>query len=99
MSLIDKQVRMAKLQNEANMRNAAASYKAFNGTRQEVRNFREGTLNVGTMHFDNTAQDRITKEMVGDYHKKEQERIEERLTGRSKTALHDTIMLNNHTLL
>ena len=91
MSLIDKQVRMAKLQNEANMRNAAASYKAFNGTRQEVRNFREGTLNVGTMHFDNTAQDRITKEMVGDYHKKEQERIEERLQGRSKTALHDTI--------
>ena len=91
MSLIDKQVRMAKLQSEANRKNAAAAYKAFNGTRQEVRNFREGTLNVGTMHFDNTAQDRITKEMVTDYHKKEQERIEERLSGRTKTTLHDTI--------
>ena len=29
--------------------------------------------------------------MITDYHKKEQDRIEERLAGRTKTTLHDTI--------
>jgi hypothetical protein len=43
------------------------------------------------MGFDNTSEERITKEMITDYHKKEQDRIEERLTGRTKTSLHDTI--------
>ncbi len=29
--------------------------------------------------------------MITDYHKKEQDRIEERLAGKTKTTLHDTI--------
>jgi hypothetical protein len=43
------------------------------------------------MGFDNTAEERITKEMITDYHKKEQDNIEKRLEGREKTTLHDTI--------
>ena len=91
MSLIDKQLREAKLQRELAIQRQDFAYKSFNGTRQTARNFREGTLNIGQMGFDNTAEERITKEMITDYHKKEQDRIEERLAGRTKTALHDTI--------
>jgi hypothetical protein len=91
MSLIDKQLRAAKLQREFAIKIEEDAYKSFNGTRQSVRNFREGTLNIGQMGFDNTSEERITKEMITDYHKKEQDRIEERLTVRTKTTLHDTI--------
>lgn len=91
MSLIDKQLRAARLQKEFAIQRQELAYKSFNGTRQAARNFREGTLNIGQMGFDNTAEERITKEMITDYHKKEQDRIEERLSGRTKTALHDTI--------
>jgi chromosome segregation ATPase len=49
------------------------SYQAVNGTRQAPRNFKEGTLEIGKMHFTN-PQDRITKEMIMDYQKTEQEK-------------------------
>ena len=91
MSLIDKQLRAAKLQREFAIKIDEQAYKAFNGTRQAARNFREGTLNIGQMGFDNTAEERITKEMITDYHKKEQDNIEQRLAGRQKTGLQDTI--------
>jgi hypothetical protein len=93
MSLIDKQLRAAKLQREFAIKIEEQAYKSFNGTRQAARNFREGTLHIGQMGFDNTAEERITKEMITDYHKKEQNRIEERLAGRTKTTLHDTRQL------
>ena len=91
MSLIDKQLRAAKLQREFAIKIDEKAYKSFNGTRQSARNFREGTLDIGKMGFDNTAEERITKEMITDYHKKEQDNIEKRLEGRVKTTLHDTI--------
>ena len=91
MSLIDKQLRAAKLQKELAIKRDELAYKSFNGTRQAARNFREGTLNIGQMGFDNTAEERITKEMITDYHKKEQDRTEERLAGRQRTTLYDTI--------
>jgi hypothetical protein len=91
MSLIDKQLRAAKLQREFVIKIEDQSYKSFNGTRQSARNFREGTLNIGQMGFDNTTEERITKEMITDYHKKEQDNIEQRLVGRQKTGLQDTI--------
>ena len=91
MSLIDKQLRAARLQKEFKIKIQEHAYKSFNGTRQAARNFREGTLNIGQMGFDNTAEERITKEMITDYHKKEQDNIEERLKGRTKTTLHDSI--------
>jgi len=72
MSLIDKQLRAARLQKEFKIKIQEHAYKSFNGTRQAARNFREGTLNIGQMGFDNTAEERITKEMITDYHKKEQ---------------------------
>ena len=75
MSTIDKQVRLTQLDRELYRKNSDIAYKSFNGTKQSVRNFREGTLDIGKMNFDNTAQDRITKEMVTDFHKKEQERL------------------------
>jgi hypothetical protein len=91
MSLIDKQLRTAKLQREFAIKIDEKAYKSFNGTRQSARNFREGTLDIGKMGFDNTAEERITKEMITDYHKKEQDNIEQRLPGRQKTGLQDTI--------
>jgi len=91
MSLIAKIQQQSLLQNKLQAQLAEMSYQAVNGTRQSARNFREGTLNIGQMGFDNTAEERITKEMITDYHKKEQDNIEQRLKGREKTALHDTI--------
>ena len=91
MSTIDKQVRLAQLDRELYSKQADIAYKAFNGTKQSVRNFREGTLDIGKMNFDNTAQDRITKEMVTDYHKKEQERYDAQLQGKTETGLSSTI--------
>ena len=91
MSTIDKQVRLAQLDRELYSKNADIAYKAFNGTKQSVRNFREGTLDIGKMNFDNTVQDRITKEMVTDFHKKEQERFDAQLKGKTETGLSSTI--------
>jgi hypothetical protein len=70
MSLIDKRLRAEKIQREFAIKIDEQDYKAFNGTRQTARNFREGTLNIGQMGFDNTSEERITKEMITDYHKK-----------------------------
>jgi hypothetical protein len=61
------------LQNKLQAQLAEMSYQAVNGTRQAPRNFREGTLEIGKMHF-STPQDRITKEMIMDYQAREQEK-------------------------
>ena len=73
MSLIAKIQQQSLLQNKLQAQLVEMSYQSVNGTRQAPRNFREGTLEIGKMHF-NTAQDRITKEMVMDYQKTEQEK-------------------------
>ena len=73
MSLIAKNDVRSLLQNKLQAQLADRSYQAINGTRQSARNFREGTLNIGTMHF-NTPDDKITKDMIIDYQKKEQEK-------------------------
>jgi hypothetical protein len=73
MSLIAKIQQQSLLQNKLQAQLAEMSYQAVNGTRQAPRNFREGTLEIGKMHF-TTPQDRITKEMVMDYQQKEQEK-------------------------
>ena len=67
MSLIDKQLKASKLQKELAIKRDELAYKSFNGTRQAARNFREGTLNIGQMGFDNTAEERITKEMITEH--------------------------------
>ena len=73
MSLIAKIQQQSLLQNKLQAQLAEMSYQAVNGTRQTPRNFREGTLEIGKMHF-TTPQDRITKEMVMDYQQTEQEK-------------------------
>jgi hypothetical protein len=73
MSLIAKIQQQSLLQNKLQAQLAEMSYQAVNGTRQAPRNFREGTLEIGKMHF-STPQDRITKEMIMDYQKTEQEK-------------------------
>jgi hypothetical protein len=73
MSLIAKIQKQSLLQNKLQAQLAEMSYQAVNGTRQAPRNFREGTLEIGKMHF-STPQDRITKEMTMDYHSREQEK-------------------------
>jgi hypothetical protein len=71
--IIAKIQRQSLLQNKLLAHLAEMSYQAVNGTRQAPRNFREGTLEIGKMHF-TTPQDRITKEMIMDYQKTEQEK-------------------------
>jgi hypothetical protein len=73
MSLIVKIQPQSLLQTKLQAQLAEMSYQTVNGTRQTPRNFREGTLEVGKMHF-TTPQDRITKEMIMDYQKSEQEK-------------------------
>ena len=73
MSLIAKIQQQSLLQNKLQAQLAEMSYQAVNGTRQSARNFREGTFEVGKMHF-NTPQDRITKEMIMDYQQAQQEK-------------------------
>jgi hypothetical protein len=73
MSLIAKIQQQSLLQTKLQSQFAEMSYQTVNGTRQGPRNFREETLEIEKMHF-NTAQDRITKEMVMDYQKTEQEK-------------------------
>jgi hypothetical protein len=73
MSLIAKIQQQSLLQNKLQAQLAEMSYQTVNGTRQAPRNFREGTLEIGKMHF-TTPQDRITKEMIMDYQKTEQEK-------------------------
>ena len=73
MSLIAKIQQQSLLQNKLQAQLAEMSYQAVNGTRQAPRNFREGTLEIGKMNF-TTPQDRITKEMVMDYQKTQQEK-------------------------
>jgi hypothetical protein len=73
MSLIVKIQQQSLLQNKLQTQLAEMSYQAVNGTRQAARNFREGTFEIGKMHF-NTPQDRITKEMIMDYQQTQQER-------------------------
>jgi hypothetical protein len=73
MSLIDKIQQQSLLQNKLLAQIAEMSLQAINNTRQSARNFKEGTLDVGKMHF-TTPQDKITKEMIMDYQKTEQEK-------------------------
>ena len=73
MSLIAKIQQQSLLQNKLQVQLAEMSYQVFNGRRQSVRNFREGTLEIGKMHF-TTPNDRITKEMIMDYQQSEQEK-------------------------
>jgi hypothetical protein len=72
MSLIAKIQKQSLLQTKLQSQLPEMSYQVVNGTRQTPRNFREGTLEIGKMHF-TTPQDRITKEMIMDYQKSEQE--------------------------
>jgi len=73
MSLIAKIQQQSLLQNKLQAQLAEMSYQEVNGTRQAPRNFREGTLEIGKMHF-TTPQDRITKEMIMDYQQAQQEK-------------------------
>ena len=94
MSLIAKIKQQSLLQNKLQAQLAEMSYQAVNGTRKAPRNFREGTLEIGKMHF-STPQDRITKEMIMDYQKTEQERHFDDSSGTLKkyapTGLSDTL--------
>jgi hypothetical protein len=73
MSLINRLAQESIKQNKLISQLSEISYRAINGKRQSARNFKEGTLNVGTMNF-NTPPDKITKDMFMDYQKTEQQK-------------------------
>ena len=51
MSSIAKIQEQSLLQNKLQTQMAEMSFQTLNGTRQSVRNFREGTLEIGKMNF------------------------------------------------
>ena len=52
-----------------------ASYNAINGTRQKERDFKEGILNMGKLNEQmDVSKDKITKEMIMDYKKQQEEK-------------------------
>ena len=48
-----------------------SSYKSINGKRQSARNFKDGVLNLGQIHFEQ-PKDVLTKEMILEYQKEQQ---------------------------
>ena len=48
-----------------------SSYRSINGKRQNSRNFKEGVLNLGQIHFEQ-PKDKLTKEMILEYQKEQQ---------------------------
>ena len=48
-----------------------SSYRSVNGKRQSARNFKEGVLNLGQIHFEQ-PKDKLTKEMILEYQKEQQ---------------------------
>jgi hypothetical protein len=73
MSLLNKIINESLLQDKLNSELADISYRAVNGKRQKQRNFTEGMLNVGTIHF-NTPKSQITKDMILDYQDEQQQK-------------------------
>ena len=73
MSLLNKVINESLLQDKLNSELADISYRAINGKRQKERNFSEGILNVGTIHF-NTPKSQITKDMILDYQNEQQQK-------------------------
>jgi hypothetical protein len=48
-----------------------SSYRSINGKRQSSRNFKDGVLNLGQIHFEQ-PKDVLTKEMILEYQKEQQ---------------------------
>jgi len=48
-----------------------SSYRSINGKRQSSRNFKDGVLNLGQIHFQQ-PKDVLTKEMILEYQKEQQ---------------------------
>ena len=57
-----------------------SSYRSINGKRQSSRNFKEGVLNLGQIHFEQ-PKNVLTKEMILEYQKEQQ----------NKPAYEDTV--------
>ncbi len=50
-----------------------SSYRSINGKRQSSRKFKDGVLNLGQIHFEQ-SKDVLTKEMVLEYQTEQQNR-------------------------
>ena len=57
------------------------SYRSTNGVREKPRNLKEGIVDIGTLPFQvNLPQTQITKEMIMDYHKSQQQPLRDPIT-------------------
>ena len=57
------------------------SYRSTNGVREKPRNLKEGIVDIGTLPFQvNPPQSQITKEMIMDYHKSQQQPLRDPIT-------------------
>lgn len=75
MSTINNVADEALRQNMLLAQMSNASYNAINGTRQKERDFKEGILNMGKLDSQMDApKDKITKEMIMDYKRQQEEK-------------------------
>lgn len=73
MSLLNKIIKSSLAENKAIERSHDISYSAINGQRQEFKNYQaEGVIMPGQLNREKPLEP-ITKEMIEDYHRKEQE--------------------------
>ena len=72
MNLLDRVIDNHLLDLNITSQLADISYRTNNGIRQKTRNFAEGIVDSGRIHF-NDAKDKITKDMILEYQQEQQE--------------------------
>ena len=82
MSLWDKIITQSKIDSSLLTELSDISYKSTKGKREKTRNLKEGIVDLGKIPFEvNPPKDKITKEMIEDYHKSQLEPFRDPVTG------------------
>ena len=72
MNLLDRVIDNQLLDLNITSQLSDISYRTNNGIRQRNRNFAEGIVDTGRIHF-NDAKDKITKDMILEYQEEQQQ--------------------------
>ena len=82
MSLWDKIITQSKIGSSLLTELSDISYKSTKGKREKPRNLKEGIVDLGKIPFEvNPPKDKITKEMIEDYHKSQLQPLIDPVTG------------------
>ncbi len=82
MLLWDKIIIQNKIDSSLLTKLSDISYKSTKGKRERPRNLKEGIVDLDKIPFEvNPPKDKITKEMIEDYHKSQLEPLKDPVTG------------------